>query len=58
MMSYGYDNIVIRRRAASYVDRNFNGAKPGRSPVLLASHAEFGELRWSSDLPSHRGGEQ
>src|SRR5262245_19908861 len=33
LMSYGYDNRVSWRRAASYVDRIFKGANPAETPV-------------------------
>src|SRR5215813_5140660 len=33
LMSYGYDNRAIWRRAASHVDRIFKGANPAELPV-------------------------
>jgi putative tryptophan/tyrosine transport system substrate-binding protein len=40
LISYGIDNIDVYRRAASYVDRILNGARPGELPVQLPSTFE------------------
>jgi putative tryptophan/tyrosine transport system substrate-binding protein len=40
LISYGIDNIDVYRRAAAYVDRILNGARPGELPVQLPSAFE------------------
>ena len=37
LISYGVDNIDLYRRSAAYVDRIFNGEKPGDLPVQEAT---------------------
>ena len=41
LMSYGYDNRVSWRRAASHVDRIFKGANPAELPVEQADRFYF-----------------
>jgi putative ABC transport system substrate-binding protein len=41
LMSYGYDNRVSWRRAASHVDRIFKGANPGELPVEQVDRFHF-----------------
>jgi len=40
LISYGIDNLDVYRRAASYVDRILNGARPAGLPVQLPSKFE------------------
>jgi putative ABC transport system substrate-binding protein len=41
LMSYGYDNRVSWRRAASHVDRIFKGANPAELPVEQVDRFQF-----------------
>src|SRR5256885_15193658 len=41
LISYGQHLADSYRRAATYVDRIFNGAKPGELPVELSSRLEL-----------------
>ena len=41
MLSYGFDQMEIFRRAASYVDRILRGAKPGDLPVQFPTKFEM-----------------
>ena len=41
MMSYGYNVSELYRRAASYLDRIFNGARPADLPVEQPSKFEL-----------------
>ena len=41
MLSYGFDQVDIWRRAASYVDRILRGEKPGDLPVQFPTKFEM-----------------
>src|SRR5262249_8656908 len=41
LASYGFDNVDLWRRAASYVDRILRGEKPGELPVQYADKFEL-----------------
>src|SRR5262245_2708122 len=41
LMSYGFDNMAIWRRAASHMDRIFKGANPAKLPVEQTDRFEF-----------------
>ena len=41
LASYGVDNVVLYKRAASYVDRILKGEKPANLPVQLPSRYEL-----------------
>ena len=41
MLSSGFDQVDIWRRAASYVDRILRGAKPAELPVQLPTKFEM-----------------
>jgi putative ABC transport system substrate-binding protein len=41
LLSYGFDQVDIYRRAASYADRILRGEKPGDLPVQLPTKIEM-----------------
>ena len=41
MLSYGFDQVDIWRRAATYIDRILRGEKPGDLPVQLPTKYEM-----------------
>jgi putative ABC transport system substrate-binding protein len=41
LLSYGFDQVDIWRRAASYVDRILRGTKPAELPVQLPTKFEM-----------------
>ena len=41
LISYGVDTVDLYRRAAGYIDRIFNGAKPADLPVQLPTRFEM-----------------
>jgi putative ABC transport system substrate-binding protein len=41
LLSYGFDQVDIWRRAATYVDRILRGGKPGDLPVQFPTKLEM-----------------